>query len=129
MIARKVLFFLFLALFLLADKDIKAQYSLEGKSLRTLKTERIDFSRSIAPAPTPFLIKNKENLPDFLTFSPLPKVHEVPRIYRFDELGMFCKFEVQIEKATRFPVKIRLGEVEAVDRKEGKWQYDNGVIH
>lgn len=50
----------------------------------------------------------------------LKKEHTVPTIYSYDNLGMFCKFEVQLEQAVKFPVKLRLGEVQYVDRLEGK---------
>lgn len=36
------------------------------------------------------------------------------------ELGLFCKWEIEIEKTVAFPVKFRLGEVHYVDRLEGK---------
>ncbi len=125
---RQAVFFLMLFFLLLINHEGTAQYSLKGKSVRTLKSEKVDFSRHLSPVlPSSFVVK-KEGRPDLLISSSLPEVNKVPSIYRFDELGLFCKFEVQIEKATRFPVKIRLGEVEAVDRKEGKWQYDN-IIH
>jgi len=38
----------------------------------------------------------------------------------YDNLALFCKIEVRLEKATKFPVKFRLGEVDYVDRLEGK---------
>ena len=45
---------------------------------------------------------------------------EMPRAYSYDQLGIFCKWEVQLEKAARVPVKFRLGEVQYVERLEGK---------
>ena len=42
------------------------------------------------------------------------------------ELAFFCKIESEIEQASKIPLKFRLGEVQAVDRKEGKWkQFEN----
>lgn len=38
------------------------------------------------------------------------------------ELAFFCRIEVQLEKSTNIPVRFRLGEVQAVDKKEGKWK-------
>lgn len=35
-------------------------------------------------------------------------------------LGIFCKWENQIIEAARLPVKFRLGEVQYVERLEGK---------
>lgn len=44
----------------------------------------------------------------------------MPAAYSYDKLGAFCKWEVQLEKAARMPVKFRLGEVQYVERLEGK---------
>ncbi len=41
------------------------------------------------------------------------------------ELAFFCKIEVQLENSSNLPVRFRLGEVQAVDQKEGKWQQFN----
>lgn len=38
------------------------------------------------------------------------------------ELAFFCKIEVQLENSSNLPLRFRLGEVQAVDQKEGKWQ-------
>lgn len=40
--------------------------------------------------------------------------------YNYDDLAIFCKLEVKMEKASGFPVKFRLGEVNDVERLEGK---------
>lgn len=45
---------------------------------------------------------------------------KVPVIYSYDNLGLFCKLEVQLEKAVNLPIKIRLGDVQYVDWLEGK---------
>ena len=37
-----------------------------------------------------------------------------------DHFAFFCRLELKIEQATSFPVKFRLGNVEYVDRLEGK---------
>lgn len=44
----------------------------------------------------------------------------IPQAWCYADLALFCKLEVKMEKATRFPVKFRLGDVEYVDRLEGK---------
>jgi hypothetical protein len=41
-------------------------------------------------------------------------------IYSYDDLAVFCKIEVKMEKASGFPVKFRLGEVNYVEKLEGK---------
>ncbi len=37
-------------------------------------------------------------------------------------LGFFCQQEIKIEKAVKFPVKFRLGSVEACNHLEGKYR-------
>lgn len=44
----------------------------------------------------------------------------IPAAWNYHELAFFCKIEVKMEKALNLPVKFRLGEVQAVERKEGK---------
>ena len=43
-----------------------------------------------------------------------------PKIYSYHNLSFFCKVEVKLEKAAKFPVKFRLGDVNYVDQLEGK---------
>ena len=46
--------------------------------------------------------------------------------YNCSELAFFCRLEVKMEKAAKFPVKFRLGDVQQVDMLEGKyegWRY------
>lgn len=44
----------------------------------------------------------------------------IPAAWRYHDLATFCKLEVQMEKTLKIPVKFRLGEVQQVERKEGK---------
>lgn len=44
----------------------------------------------------------------------------MPRFWCYSELAFFCKLEVKMEKATRFPIKFRIGDVQYVDQLEGK---------
>jgi len=49
-----------------------------------------------------------------------PNFSSVPKIYSYHNLAFFCKVEVKLEKAAKFPVKFRLGDVNYVDQLEGK---------
>lgn len=66
----------------------------------------------------PFIDSGKVDFPRLTTL--FRKKLTVPTIYSYDNLGMFCKFEVQLEQVAKFPVKLRLGEVQYVDWLEGK---------
>ena len=44
----------------------------------------------------------------------------VPKAYNYQELAFFCKLEVKMEKSTKLPIKVRLGDVDYVDWLEGK---------
>ena len=44
----------------------------------------------------------------------------IPTGYYLTQLGFFCKQEIKFEKATRIPLKFRLGSVPYCDWMEGK---------
>lgn len=46
----------------------------------------------------------------------------VPANYYASHLPFFCSTELKLQKVLKFPVKFRLGSVEACDRLEGKHQ-------
>jgi hypothetical protein len=54
----------------------------------------------------------------------LPATHPIPEAlpmaWQYNDLAFFCKIEVKMEKAARFPIKFRLGDVQYVERLEGK---------
>ncbi len=47
-------------------------------------------------------------------------VKTIPASYYTNSLSFFCKKELQIEKAVKIPVKMRLGNVTYTDKLEGK---------
>lgn len=44
----------------------------------------------------------------------------LPENYYCNKLGFVCKKEIQLEKSTKIPLKIRLGSIDYVDKMEGK---------
>lgn len=51
------------------------------------------------------------------------EIPDLPRIgspWTYTELGLFCRLDVQFERAFKFPVMFRLGGVRQVDAWEGK---------
>ncbi len=47
----------------------------------------------------------------------------LPAAFRVEDLALFCRIEVHLEKAARIPVRFRLGSVDYVDYLEGKRDY------
>lgn len=104
----------------LVDVNAQSYTPIEGRSIMSLRYEKPyqktnslktkAFTRSLL---TPIHVE--EN--DFDSFT---KTLTIPSAYKYDELGIFCKWEVQMEKAAKIPVKFRLGEVQYVERMEGK---------
>ncbi|MEJ7611812.1 MAG: hypothetical protein WKF88_11590 [Ferruginibacter sp.] len=75
------------------------------------------------PAPSPALGKAVLNkmytlpIKDYKYISPVQSVS--PSFYT-GNLAFFCRQEIKFEKATKIPLKFRLGSVQQVDYLEGK---------
>lgn len=76
----------------------------------------IGAATSFAQTGTPVL-SNKQKAIDSLKNIPL---RLLPQDYYSNNLGFFCKKELQIEKLTRIPFRVRLGSLDYVNTLEGK---------
>ena len=45
---------------------------------------------------------------------------QIPLVYAYKHLALFCKLEVKLEQTLQMPIKVRLGSVDYVDWLEGK---------
>ena len=80
-------------------------------------TSRIALLPSSSFNTIPFLASKTEKIvPPILFQATTP----LPAAFDYEELAVFCKLEYKMEKAFKFPVKIRLGEVQYTERREGK---------
>lgn len=99
--------------------------SISGKSLAELQqgTTLSIPTTLVLPAPTPPSTQKKEQFPSLhQLFHDPQSIKQMPKAYSYHDLGFFCKLEVKMEKKARFPVKVRLGEVQYVERMEGKYE-------
>jgi hypothetical protein len=76
----------------------------------------ISAATSFAQTGTP-VFSNKQTNIDSLKNIPL---RLLPQDYYSNNLGFFCKKELQIEKLTRIPFRVRLGSLDYVNTLEGK---------
>lgn len=99
-------------------------WRIEGKSLFELKREQ----QQILPQPRVFILFPNSSFLTLATLS-IPRQNSflyddatpIPKAYRYQDLAFFCRIEVQMEQLFKMPVKFRLGEVEYVERMEGKY--------
>ena len=64
--------------------------------------------------------KNELSVPSMREEPALNSVVIIPAAYSYHDLAIFCKLEVKMEKLFKFPVKMRLGEVNYAEMREGK---------
>ena len=60
------------------------------------------------------------SLADKLMQPPATYQAPIPQAWCYQELAFFCRIEVKMERAARFPIKFRLGDVQYVDQLERK---------
>ncbi len=117
--------YLLLCVCWLCTTALSAQVS--DKPMLELRIESIDLQRvaigynySLPLITKPAFPVMASYLPPTLSNAILQRRTDIPNLHRYEHLPIFCKIEVKMEQAVRFPIKIRLGEVEYVDRLEGK---------
>ncbi len=117
----KIWFKIFFVVLFFNISSLNAQVGLHFNHLTTLPLSSTTFNNSFYNySPSVFKIEALSNIvrPGFAFQKDISK--PFPKIYTFNNLAFFCKVEVKLEKATKFPVKFRLGDVNYVDRLEGK---------
>ena len=90
--------------------------SAEGQQMQAVTIKKVipDSSQLLLRSNVPFtgLIAERTSI--------LYSVKTIPASHYVNSLPFFCRKELQLEKALRFPVKVRMGSVEYTDRLEGK---------
>jgi hypothetical protein len=80
------------------------------------------------PSSSHFFIKNSGFIPDSIPLSPTKNEtfqtqfsqQIIPKNFSICNYGFFCKKELAIEKATRIPLRVRLGSLQQCNYYEGK---------
>lgn len=106
---------------LLFAASLNAQdYRIIGKSIPELKlTSQQILPEYKAPAFIPLKVDQKSEYSNATSnTTPAPRL---PKAWKYEELAFFCRLEVKMEKAAKFPIKFRLGEVQYVEKMEGKY--------
>lgn len=70
-----------------------------------------------------YFIKDKivgSRIPSASKIPPNPLFKSIPENFYFLNLGIICKQEWKIEKATKIPFRIRIGSLQQCDWLEGK---------
>jgi hypothetical protein len=121
---------------------IAANAQISGKSIPEIKHELQVKETMLQPTfslitPSTFQLFTPSTLQLFTpsTFPPFnfstksdPPIHlssyllktDIPNLHTYEHLPFFCKVEVKLEQAAKFPIKFRLGDVPYVDYLEGK---------
>ncbi|GAB5554727.1 MAG: hypothetical protein Sapg2KO_43180 [Saprospiraceae bacterium] len=94
-------------------------YHILGKSMVELKKESP--SAQIPVLPTLLITNNAMAQAGPLDSKSTYLNYQAPKAYSFEHLAFFCRLEVKMEKASKMPVRFRLGTVDYVDRMEGKY--------
>jgi len=114
--------FLTVGLFFSLFANGQSALKLSGKSISQLRAES-----QAALVPNQTFLKTglyrsapAAVVPSYLTLRESLTISTPPKAWRYCDLALFCRLEVQMEKAVKFPLKFRLGETQEVERMEGK---------
>ena len=117
----KILFKIVLLACLFNISAADAQIGLQLNQETILSNSSSDFEPSIFNYHFSFYITRIYSASDFNALvTQNENLQAFPKIYNYHNLAFFCKVEVELEKAAKFPVKFRLGDVNYVDQLEGK---------
>lgn len=97
-------------------------FSIAGKSIPTLRREEITASTQLFTLISPRLYSPIIPTTGQSQFAG-GRYHTAMASRAFDskDLAFFCRIEFKLEKKVRFPIKVRLGEVQYVEQLEGKY--------
>ena len=110
-------------LFLNFLTNAQSNTKIAGQSLPELQhpvSIEIDFLTIPTFYPSAISSTNVPSLSAVFKNYPTSSATAMPKAWAYEDLAFFCKIEVQMEKATKLPVKFRIGEVQQVERMEGK---------
>jgi hypothetical protein len=117
------IFLLFIACLATARTAAQSSHRIAGKSIVALRQEEVAvpmqhrlLQQSFMPLYYP-LFRFRGQAPGASAAERSPALL---RAFSPSDLAFFCRLEFKLEKTVRFPVKIRLGEVQYVDQLEGK---------
>lgn len=111
--------FLLFANILLGQYDLQVEKSVE-------ETEKQNISKNNNNTP-PSLQSIFSTESDFLLKKPAS--YFSIKKNKPSKMPFFCDVEAKMEKASKLPVRFRLGDAQTVDRKEGKWQQFQPLPH
>jgi hypothetical protein len=122
----KKIFHLFL--FLSFANIMLGQIGLRVEGTQFTKESQLDWEKRKESVKVFFTKKNQSQIPNDLKEYFLSENVSTSSSNIFNqknasnELAFFCRIEEKIELKSSIPVRFRLGEVQAVDQKEGKWK-------